>query len=209
MLASAALQRLLATHSLVLGSSSSSRRAILQAAGVPYAVEAANIDEKALRRPTPEALVLALSEAKAAAILPRLAGRPGHTLLITCDQVVVHRGRILEKPESVEEARAFIAGYSRDCCSTVGGLRVTDVRSGRFAESLDVATVVFDAIPPHVVESLVAEEAVLWCAGALMVESPLIAPHVTRIEGGMDSVQGLGMATLTRLLLEVGGEEPL
>lgn len=207
MLASAALQRLLASHTVVLGSSSSSRRAILQAAGVPFSVEAANIDEKALRRATPDELVLALAEAKAAAVLPRLAGRPGSTLLITCDQVVVHRGVIREKPESLLEAHSFIASYSRDSASTVGGLRVTHVSTGRFAESLDLATVFFDAIPAHVVEAMVAEEAILWCAGALMVENPLIAPYVARIEGGVDSVQGLGLAAITRLLLEVGGGE--
>jgi hydrogenase maturation factor len=77
--------------------------------GFSYTVSTAGIDEKAIREPDPRALVVALAHAKADAIIARLrsgddvvAGRRG--VLITCDQVVVHMGRILEKPE--DEAQA-------------------------------------------------------------------------------------------------------
>lgn len=33
-----------------------------------------------------------------------------------------------------------------------------------------------------------------------MVEHPLVQPHVTRIEGGLDSVMGLKKATVLELL---------
>ena len=111
----AALQSVLAKHTLILGSSSSSRRAILQNLGVPFSVVAAGIDEQAIRRDTPEALVIALAHAKADAVLAKLRSPSGAVtadsarspLLITADQVVVHDGRILEKPADAAQARSF------------------------------------------------------------------------------------------------------
>ncbi len=174
--------------------------------------QVADIDEKAIRRAVPEELVLSLAHAKAAAIRERLAAAaPGAApaaaaaaaaLLITADQVVVHRGAILEKPESANEARSFIRGYSGSSARTCGAIVVTNLASGFSAAALDLAEVHFGAIPEGVVEALVAEGGVFYCAGGLMVEHPLVAPHVARLEGGMDSVMGLSKALTTRLLLE-------
>jgi predicted house-cleaning NTP pyrophosphatase (Maf/HAM1 superfamily) len=86
---------------IILGSASKSRRSIMdelaERHGFAYEVLTADIDEKAVRRDTPEALVVALAHAKADAILERLrkggdeGGSGGDAYLITCDQV---RGRV-------------------------------------------------------------------------------------------------------------------
>jgi len=56
-------------------------------------------------------------------------------LLITCDQVVTHEGRILEKPESLQEARQMMEGYRRSPASTVGSVLATNLATGsRHAE---------------------------------------------------------------------------
>ena len=96
--------RLLATKPrIILGSASKSRRSIMDELaakhGFSYEVRTADIDEKAVRRDTPEALVLALAHAKADAILERMrsddggagagGGASGDAYLITCDQVRV------------------------------------------------------------------------------------------------------------------------
>lgn len=63
----------------------------------------ADIDEQALgdRSRNPQDLVLLLAQAKADALKARLPQTAG--ILITCDQVVVCNGEILEKPSDVEE----------------------------------------------------------------------------------------------------------
>ena len=174
--------------------------------------QTADIDEKAIRHTEPERLVMALAHAKAAAIRARLAAStppavtsPLPALLITSDQVVVHRGAILEKPESADEARRFIRGYSQDCARTVGAIVVTHLTTGVVAEGLDSAAVFFGTIPEATIDALIAQGDVYYCAGGLMVESPLVAPHVARLEGGMDSIMGLGKALTARLLLEAAG----
>lgn len=208
----AALARLLATHRLVLGSKSSSRQAILRELGVPFDCLPADIDEKAIRAAQPAELVEAIARAKADTLRARLAASPGllpasakATLLITSDQVVLHNGVVLEKPENKAEARAFIAGYSSGVCSTLGFIVVTNLASGAVRASLDSAHVHFSAIPADVVDRLVADGACMHCAGGLQVEHPLIVPYVARIDGAIDSVQGLGKELITRLLCEAAG----
>lgn len=131
---------------IILGSSSRTRRLLMDELaaehGFTYEVLTADIDEKSIRLPDPRELVLRLAHAKADAIAAKLAGtqQPGQApagLLVTCDQVVVHEGRILEKPEDAGEAREFIAGYGRSPASTVGSVVCTDLASGRRVEGVD------------------------------------------------------------------------
>jgi predicted house-cleaning NTP pyrophosphatase (Maf/HAM1 superfamily) len=134
-----------ANKTVWLGSGSSTRQALMRQLVEEHGIlfggkVSADIDEKAIRRSDPRELVLALAHAKADAILSGDGGLT-HGYLITCDQVVVHQGSILEKPESEEEARKMIAGYSRAPASTVGSTVVTRVETGDRVEHVDVATV--------------------------------------------------------------------
>ncbi|KAF8012508.1 hypothetical protein BT93_I0614 [Corymbia citriodora subsp. variegata] len=122
---------------IILGSSSMARQHILAEMGYDFTVMTADIDEKAIRKEKPEELVTALAEAKADAILSRLQNvdpfvEDVHTiLLITADTVVVHEGRIREKPSSRDEARHFIEGYSGGRAEVVGSVLVTNLKTGR------------------------------------------------------------------------------
>ncbi|KAI3440059.1 uncharacterized protein J3R85_004024 [Psidium guajava] len=57
---------------IILGSSSVARRKILAEMGYEFTIMTADIDEKAIRKDKPEELVMALAEAKAAAITSEL-----------------------------------------------------------------------------------------------------------------------------------------
>ena len=76
--------------------------------GFSFAILTANLDERSIgnRAGSPQQLVTMLAKAKADALMPQLKARPAQEqprFLITCDQVVVHKGRVLEKPESANE----------------------------------------------------------------------------------------------------------
>lgn len=189
---------------LILGSGSSTRRAILSEMGfTSIEVHKPDIDEKAIRRPDPADLVTTLGYAKAAALMNGPSAedfKARGALLLTADQVVVCDGVILEKPESEEEARRFIGGYSASPPRTVGSCVITDALTGRQWSAVDEATVHFDAIPASTVDELIAAGDVFYCAGGLMVEHPLVSPHVQRIDGTIDSVMGLCKATVSRLI---------
>ena len=200
---------------LILGSGSASRAAILREAGLAFEVAKPGIDEKAIRKETATELVLALGVAKAAALRTGERGADFASrgaLLITADQVVVAQGgAILEKPESSAQAREFIASYADEPPRTVGSCVVTDAASGQQWSAVDEACVYFRPIPPDTVDALVAEGSVFQCAGGLMVEHPLVAPHIERMEGSMDTIMGLSVATLKRLVadaLQARGQDP-
>lgn len=170
-----------------------------------YETLSADIDEQAIRHDVPTQLVALLAEAKASALINKLTaseGTPSNGYLITCDQVVVHQGRILEKPASEEEARAFIKSYANSFASTVGSVMCTALSTGRSSSAVDVADVYMVELPGENVNQLVEEGIIFRCAGGLMVEHPLVAPYVT-IHGGLDRIMGLDKLTLMRTMVEV------
>ncbi|XP_054799277.1 uncharacterized protein LOC129303785 isoform X2 [Prosopis cineraria] len=60
------------SYKIILGSSSIARRKILAEMGYRFTTMTADIDEKSIRKETPEELVMALAEAKADAIISKL-----------------------------------------------------------------------------------------------------------------------------------------
>ena len=218
--------RLINPPKFILGSRSSSRRSLLEATGATFDIQCADIDEKALGdrssdRPTD--LVRHLAVAKADALLSRFqsssggsggasaaatageaAGAPaGGRILLTGDQVVAFEGAIREKPQSRDEARAFLESYARGPCSTVGAICLHDMASGCRVVGLHVAEIHLDPLPTESIDAMVNDDYVLGCAGALMIEHPMMAPHVRRIDGGVDSVLGLGTGVLAHLVDEL------
>ncbi|KAL3514644.1 hypothetical protein ACH5RR_027361 [Cinchona calisaya] len=193
---------------VILGSSSIARKKILADMGYQFTTMAADIDEKGIRKEKPEELVMALAEAKAEAIIPKLPieeykADAEPTLLITCDQVVVYEGNIREKPSSKDEARHYIEGYSGGYAATVSSVVVTNLKSGIRRGDWDKVEIHFQEIPEQVIDSLIQEGNVLNVAGALIIENPLILPYVKEVVGATDSVMGLPKALTERLIKEV------
>lgn len=197
---------------IILGSQSQSRHAILREMGYKdFEVVTAGIDEKSIRLPKAEDLVMTLARAKAEAILAKLALNPSFTnrgegdvpvLLITADQVVVHQGLILEKPRSAEEARLMIRGYTRAPAITVGSVLVTNLSTGVRVGGVDKAEVYFNEIPDEVIEALLDEGDVFYTAGGLLVEHPLVSPLVEAMVGTIDSVMGMSKALTSSLIAQ-------
>ena len=107
---------------LILASQSASRRAMLDAAGVPFEAVAANVDEEsakaALTHLSPRDLADALAELKAVKVATRLPG-----LVLGSDSLVaLADGTRLDKPESREQAGAHLtrmSGGTHDIWSAV------------------------------------------------------------------------------------------
>ncbi len=94
---------------VVLASSSSARRRMLEQAGVAALCDAADIDEAAVKRRDGQAaaatIALDLAELKARAVTAR---HPG-ALVIGSDQMLDCEGEWFDKPESMAEARSQLA----------------------------------------------------------------------------------------------------
>ena len=90
---------------VILASTSASRRALLTGAGVPFTARSPGVDETAAKAALlgeglgPRDIADALAELKAVRI------RAGDALVIGADQTLDFEGELIDKPESLEEAR--------------------------------------------------------------------------------------------------------
>jgi septum formation protein len=97
---------------IILASTSRARREMLAAAGVPFTVEAAEVDEPAIRakllgekvQPKPPQIAEALARAKAEDV----SGRHKGALVIGGDQVLALGSELLTKAKSTAAARATL-----------------------------------------------------------------------------------------------------
>jgi len=222
---------------LLLGSASFTRKLILKEMGVPYSKFIRPIDEKALgdrsENAPPVELVLLLANAKMDRLVQEFSSSSGVIpndlperkkmqiddddddqkgwVVLTGDQVVTCGGNILEKPESIEEAKNFVTGYATSPPSTVGSCVLYHHPSGIRVSGVDTATIHFKSetlgvidAASTLIDSLVEQgEPVMSCAGGLMIEHPLVRNHVDHIDGTEDSVMGLSKDLVLRLLKEL------
>ncbi len=190
----------------ILGSGSFSRKLILKSNNINFEVLKADIDEYSIGdrsigtdEKTSE-LVLLLANSKADAIIKNgIPDKLYGQLLLTCDQVVTHQNKILEKPKDINEARKFIQSYSNSFCSTIGSLILTDTISNKRRHCIDKATIYFNTIPNDIIEKILDEKICLQCAGGLMVEHPLIQPYIKCIDGTQEALMGLSTISLKLL----------
>ncbi|MHA6721596.1 Maf family protein [Sphingomonas sp. RS2018] len=96
---------------LILASGSASRRAMLTEAGVPFAVDPANVDEDGVKASLVAARTSGRDTADALAQLKavKVSARHPRALVLGSDSVVeLHDGILLDKPANREEAREHL-----------------------------------------------------------------------------------------------------
>jgi septum formation protein len=104
------------TVPIILASGSTIRSQMLRQAAVEHSVQIARIDEETITASllaegaTPRDIADALAEMKASKISDK---NPG-ALVIGCDQVLDHGGRLLHKPQSREDALAQLTAMRGD-----------------------------------------------------------------------------------------------
>lgn len=186
---------------LILGSGSKGRKLILENAGFAFDIMTADINEKAIRSKNYEELPLLIARAKAEALLPKIA-EPA--ILITSDQVVVCGGELWEKPKDKEEAKRFLKSYSEGKAGqTNTSVVVINTGNGKRAEGVDIAKAYFKEIPDEVIDKFIEEGNALSLAGGFTVNNPILMPYIDKIEGDEDSIIGLPMKLVKKLLTEV------
>lgn len=187
---------------VVLGTSSKWRRALFEKHFPEYGSDfmKPDIDEKAIRAELPEDMTVAIASGKADALVPRLAGR--EVLLVCMDQVVCCDGVVREKPESEEQARAYLQSYQQGKGATcVNGIAVHSTSTGKRVTGVNTASAYWKPFPDAVIDGLVKKGDIFTCAGGFVVEDPELGSYLDRTEGTMDAIEGLPIKPLRELLL--------
>lgn len=184
---------------VVLASASSSRLAVLRAAGIEPEVVVSGVDEETITADSPAELAGALARAKAEAVA---AGQPD-ALVIGCDSVLDVDGAALGKPRSADEVRERWRTLAGRSATLVTGHCVIDTATGRRAAQVGAALVHFGRPTPDQVEAYLATGEPLQVAGSFTIEG-YGGWFVEAIDGDHGTVLGLSLPLLRRLLADVG-----
>jgi septum formation protein len=183
---------------LILASTSPRRQALLASLGVGFSVLAVPVDETVPPGPPEKVVeVLALRKARAA------AGRVAEGYVIGADTVVVHKGRVLGKPENAAAAREMLGSLQGDVHTVFTGVAVVAVPEGTTAVGWEQTRVCFAPLGPDEIEAYVATGEPLDKAGSYAAQG-LGAVFIRWIEGCYFNVVGLPLFLLGGLLKGFG-----
>jgi septum formation protein len=189
---------------LLLASTSATRRALLESAGLPVETEAPGVDERGVEDEAagldPPALAARLAEAKALAVSRRRPGR----LVLGADQVLDAEGRVLHKAPDRSAAREkllHLSGRTHALHSAVALAR----DGALVAAFVDSARLTMRALSPDAIERYLdaVGEAVFRSVGAYEIEG--LGVHLfERVEGDHSTILGLPLRPLLERLRALG-----
>lgn len=189
---------------LLLASSSTYRRDLLQRLHLPFDWASPDIDESRLRDEPAEALVRRLAAAKARALA---ATHPAH-LIIGSDQVAVLGERILGKPHTFERAREQLLAASGRAVTFLTGVALLNSATGQCQIDCVPFTVTLRELDSAQVERYLQTEQPYDCAGSFKAEG--LGVSLFRETEGSDatSLIGLPLIRLVQMLAEEGISVP-
>ncbi|MEX3760935.1 Maf-like protein [Paraburkholderia phenoliruptrix] len=185
---------------LILASSSSYRRKLLERLRIPFDVAVPAIDETPHAGETPEATALRLAEAKARAVAAALAPDDA-VLVIGSDQVATYDGLQIGKPGTHEKALAQLQAMRGREVLFHSALCLFDSRSGA-AQSVDVITRVrFRILPDAALEAYLLAETPYDVAGSAKSEGLGIALLEAIHSDDPTALVGLPLIALSDMLM--------
>lgn len=185
---------------LILASSSPYRRELLERLGLPFEVDAPNIDESPIPGEDPETYVQRLAVDKARAVAER---HPG-SLVIGSDQAAVHDGEIVGKPADHEDAVQQLLSAAGRRVTLYTGLALVHTDAMRVQSDVVPYSVVFRDIDRPTIERYLAREQPYACAGSLRAEG-LGITLLQRFEGDdPNALIGLPLIRLVDMLAVEG-----
>ena len=152
-----------------------------------------------------KSLAASLVEELADAKMDALLTLSPQGILVTSDTIVVVCGEILEKPRDETEARRMVALWSQNTAHAVSSICVVNTHTQKRATSHSTASFsVNHAFSEADVDSMLSQD-FQRAAGCLIIENPLVRPHVKNIvdhlhTDGLDTVQGLSTTLLAQLV---------
>ena len=184
---------------LVLASASPRRRELLAAAGLPFVVDPAEIDEGRQPGEAPDKYARRVAVDKAHAVSQR---HPAD-IVLGADTVVVVDDVLLGKPATADEAAGMLARLSGRAHDVLTGVAVRWPGGSRSA--VETTRVWFAGLDPDEIRWYAASGEPMDKAGGYAIQG-LASRFVTRIEGSYSNVVGLPVAAVLQILKENGLE---
>ena len=187
---------------LVLASASAARRQLLENAGVSFSVEAAGIDEAAIKeslaaeQATGSRVAEVLAELKAMRVSIRHPGK----FVLGCDQVLDLNGRLFDKPADLAEAADHLRALSgkRHSLATAAVIAQNGAAIWR---DIAVPQLTMRSLSPEFIDDYLTQvgEAATSSVGAYQLEG-LGAQLFERVDGDFFSILGLPLLSVLGFL---------
>ena len=205
---------------IILASASPRRREILEQVEISFTVVPSQMEEN-ISETEPEAYVCCLSRQKATEVMKQINGdvsldeseeteRPEENsesvVVIGADTVVVHRGHILEKPKSREDAFRMISELAGDTHAVYTGVTLMVRQAGggilqkTFAEKTEV---VVEPMRKEQIWKYIDSGEPMDKAGAYAIQGKF-APYIKEIHGDYYNVVGFPLARVVKEAGEMG-----
>ncbi|OCC23993.1 septum formation protein Maf [Croceicoccus estronivorus] len=189
---------------IVLASKSLSRRAMLDAARIPYTSVPADLDERALETElaghSPSDIALALARAKAVAVSRNMPG----DLVLGSDSLVVVDGQRFDKPAGREDAARHLRSFSGRTMHLHSAAALA--RDGRIVWShSDLSALKVRELSDDFIAWYLEQEwpEVAGCVGVFRIEA--LGPHLFEtITGDQFTVLGMPLLAVLGALREQG-----
>ena len=181
---------------LILASASPRRRELLALTGLPFTIDAPDVDESCSLPPREAVKELSRRKALAAASL-----HPG-CVILAADTLVSVDEKALGKPRDAEDAFRMLKMLSGRWHQVYTGVTVVDA-SGTLQCEADVTDVHFEEMSDEAIRRYIATNEPMDKAGAYAVQG-IAGLWIDELRGSHTNVIGLPMA-LTRRLLESCG----
>ena len=191
---------------LILASTSPTRATLLKAAGVPFTVEPAGVDEDDLKCACRDDGLTAAEAAEALAELKarRIAMRHPDALVLGCDQMLDCGGQWFDKPGDIEQARSQLLAL-RGRKHTLISSAVIMKGESRLWHTTDTATLTMRPFSAGFLDSYLAAEGeeISHCVGGYRLEN-LGVQLFSKVEGDHFTVLGIPMLPLLGFLRNHG-----
>lgn len=189
---------------IILASQSASRRAMLEAAGVPFMALPAQVDERAiedgLTGAAPPEVATTLARAKALAVSELHPGR----LVLGSDSLVVCEGRRFDKPRDRAGAAAHLRFFSGKVMELHSAAALARDGAAVWTDAAVASLHVIDMTDEFIEEYLAHEwPEVAGCVGVFRIEARGVQLF-ERIEGDHFTVLGMPLLAVLGALRSMG-----
>ena len=188
--------------SIILGSSSPSRKKILINAGISFKVEKPKIDEEAQKKlynKNKRGLAMYLAEKKALSIIANK-----EDLVISADQILFYQNTIYNKPKSLFEAKNHLKILSNRTHKLISGTVIAKNNKIVWRHSSEARMSMHKLSESDIDEYLSASGSkILNCVGAYNIEG-FGSNLFRKIDGDFFSIVGLPLIDLLNTLKKLG-----
>ncbi len=186
---------------IILATTSPYRKDVFKSLNIPFEAEDSMIDESILERSNPEDLVKELSKLKAETV----ARNHAKAIVIGFDSVGFFQGKILEKPNSREQAFQRIKSLSGKSHSHYTGIYIINTQSGKSVSRVNKTDIFMrDYTDREIKKYLDQDENFNRFALGYNTEKCISASFMKKIEGNHLNLKGIPLSDLIEMMEEVG-----